>query len=358
MKTTSRTRAIDGTRQGRLRTILGTLLLLAAALPALPLAAQPWFDPDSFWRTPIGDEPISADQSDATRLYNQWRYAANGADKSVTNPAQRSNLGLDHFVYTASATETTIRVKTAAESTGAASSDYYMDPIWQNVPWPSGAVGTGADSHCVIYQPSTNRMWEFWRVAGTYPNITAEWGGVLGNVTRSDGILPNPYGATATGLPLVGGMITLSEAAAIAANPTSSGNLIPHVLCIAIPYVDSTGHWAPATRNDGQGGWNAIREGRRFRLPANVAVPAGPPLLRAVVIAARDYGMIVRDCTGPNSIIDIIGEKAKPTDTDNWTAITTPSQYYTVFDAFPWDKVQVMDPVPGWGLVDGDQYQL
>ena len=338
----------SGIRHDRLPGIL-VLGVLACLQPRV--SAQTWFSPYSFWQTKVTSETPSADQSDATRLYNQWRYNSSGVDKTGSN--WQSCFGLNNAVWTATASDTPIKV---TDPNGA---NYYMDPIWAAVPWPANAVpSTNSDHHCVIWKPSTNEMWEFWNVTGTYPAFHASWGAYLANVTNSDGILPNPYGATASGLPVVGGMVTLAEGNAIVANPTSSANLIPHVVQLNLPQVDSSGYLAPATRNDGQNGPNKIKEGRRFRLPANVTVPAGPPLLRALVIAARDYGMVVRDCTGTSAMICVYGETPKPGDANPWATLIPNWQGSVILDAFPWNQAQVLDPIAGKGLVDGARYQF
>lgn len=290
-------------------------------------AANTYFASTSFWNTKVTNAPLSADQSDVSKLtqqiatygtyFNTWQYSVP--------------------VWVASASQSTITVIDT--------DDGFMTSRWGPVPWPSNATAAaGTDAHCVIWQPSTNKMWEFFGTAGTYPNITARHGGVITNVSSSNGIFPNPYGATATGLPLVGGLVTLAEADQIAANPNY---VIPHAIALAVPKV-ATYHVAPATRHDANapGGAVAIPEGRRFKLPANydpnVSIPSAPPLTKALARAVRDYGMVLRDASG---VVTLYGEDAKTRSTSPWTsALYGNKAGYEVLNSFPWSQLQVLEP--------------
>jgi hypothetical protein len=362
-----------GTAGSKLRTwsrrflppLLAVVVLTGPASPAQaqnPPSSFQWFSLVSFWRTKSVSEPVSADQSDKVRLVNQFNYKiyrtdgnysdsyyanthSNSSTTAVRPYGYRTNLGFTNPAWTVGPGQATINVP---------GSNGYVDPNFaNNVPFPSNWIqsGTSGDRHTVIWQPSTDKMWEFWHCTGTYPSIRADWGGRISSVSTSNGIIGAPYGATATGLPLVGGMITRYEAQQIAANPTSSGNLIPHVLALALPEIANY-HVAPANRHDGvpYAGVYPVAEGRRFRLPANVAVPSGPPLLRAIVIAARDYGMVNRD--GTATVISLYGEQNKPGDTDYWTAARGGQPFYSILDAFPWSQLQQLNPITP-GLLNG-----
>jgi hypothetical protein len=68
------------------------------------------------------------------------------------------------------------------------------------------------DEEITIYQPSTNKEWEFWSFAkDSGGNWTACWGGGMSNVSQSNGIFPNNLGSTATSIPLLGGIPRVSE---------------------------------------------------------------------------------------------------------------------------------------------------
>lgn len=326
-------------------TLLALIILTGAETHSF---ATDWFSASSFWRTKSIGEAAAADQGDAVRIYQQFQYFTDetAGVQAVGLPRgtyERTYCPEHVPVWTASSTQTTITV------TGG-----YLS-AWNPVPWPANAVPNAGDPdhHCVIWQPSTNKMWEFWKatVVSTSPlTVTANWGGYMTNVSTSTGIFPSTEGATATGLPLVGGMITLEEAAAIKAAPSSTANLIPHVLAIALSEIADF-HVAPANRHDAApvGGDYAIPEGRRFRLPANVALPASPPLLRAIVIAARDYGLVVRDGTGYHNPIGMYRERIKAGTSDPadaWSSIMGGQATYAILNAFPWSQLEALE---AWG---------
>lgn len=368
-------------------------LVMAAALSvSLTDSAQaqnppvnyPWFAPTSFWKKKTITEPSAADQTPATMLKNQflykiykandpeWKYGQWNEDHTVWTPYNnyytqthsrtsgtvlrsttfpqdpRTNFGNTAAVWTAAAGQGTINVP--HPTTGV------VNPAFAtNVPFPSNWVMNDApDKPTIIWQPNTNTIWDFWLADGIYPNITAKWGGKMTGITTSEGVYPYPYGTSASGFVLGGGMITRYEAWQISLNPTSSANLIPHPLALVLPEIADY-HVAPANRHDGppSAGIYPVAEGTRFRLPANVTVPASPPLLRAIVIAARDYGLVVRD--GSDSIISICGELNKPGDIDYWAGIRGGVATYSILDAFPWSQLQALNPTdvsPGEVRVD------
>jgi len=347
-------KSVSSKRHGALKFM--SLVMAATFLIGVPSQSQAqnptWFDSHSFWRTKTTDAGTKAAGDDADKLWRQFYYMDDNVTPKPPSANYRACVALEHKVWVASPTQTLITV----------AGDTYNHEWGANVPWVPGAeLGLSVDKHVTIYQPSTHKMWEFWSVSGTYPNISAGNGGYFVNVENSPGILPS-FNAVATGLALEGGTITKEDAARIeAASITDTTNLIPHVLCINIPQVDSSGHWAPATSNDGQGGPNMIKEGRRFRLPPDVALPTESKLLRAIVIAARDYGIVVRDCTGRGQLIDFLAEQPKTGDTiqsADWTAIMAPKATWNVVDSFPWTQLRVLTPIQGWGFVNGSNYEI
>lgn len=58
-----------------------------------------------------------------------------------------------------------------------------------------------------IYDISTKTLWDFWVMRQNNGQWTACWSGRIQHTDQSDGIYPNPYGTTATGLPFIGGNI-------------------------------------------------------------------------------------------------------------------------------------------------------
>jgi hypothetical protein len=163
------------------------------------------------------------------------------------------------------------------------------------VPIPPGAkAAAGSDQHMVIWQPSTDTMWEFWHARQVNGVWHARWGGKMANVSSNPGYFtrPSDWGATATSLPLLGGLIGIRE--------LQSGH-INHALALAIPHAAAGLVAYPAQRSDGNdknpGG---IPEGTRFRLDPRLDIAALhlPRAVRIIAEAAQRYGMILRDQSG------------------------------------------------------------
>jgi len=169
---------------------------------------------------------------------------------------------------------------------------------------PSNAsANPSTDGHIAIWDQVDDVYYEFWQFAAyTNGQWQASYGGIIDNVSNSDGIVPDvknswgtmsPTGATATSLPLIGGMIKAAE---------MKVGVIPHCLGFAIPQGPNKFIW-PARRTDGGGpfyeGPNAIPAGQRFKFPADIAIdPNWIPLVKMMVVAIRDYGCVVQDRAG------------------------------------------------------------
>lgn len=169
---------------------------------------------------------------------------------------------------------------------------------------PTGIDGNpGTDGAVAIWDQVDDLYYDFWKfkpyINGQYE---ASFGGIIYDVSNSDGIFPDaknkwgtffPTGCTATSLPLMGGMIKAEE---------MKNGVIPHCLGFAIPQGPNSFVW-PARRTDGGGpffeGPNAIKAGQRFRFPADIVIdPNWIPLVKMMVIAIRDYGCVVQDRAG------------------------------------------------------------
>lgn len=212
---------------------------------------------------------------------------------------------------------------------------------WAHVPIPANArESAGTDGEMTVYQPATNSMWEFWQMRNKNGRWEACWGGKMTNVSTNDGIWPNPYGTTATGLPFLGGQITAEE--------LQRGE-IRHVIGISlVDLEDATVFSWPATRSDGHNPnkvANRIPEGTRFRLDPNVDVDALNMSATGKVIAkaAQQYGFVVWDKAGA---IVIRAQNAQSYVThgqpDPYPALFNGKEEWAVLQGFPWDKLQFL----------------
>lgn len=216
-----------------------------------------------------------------------------------------------------------------------------LEAQWAAVPIPSYAVpANGTDAEMTIYQPSTDTMWEFWAASNVAGQWQACWGGRMQNTNTGDGIWTNPYGATATGLPFLGGQVTAEE--------LSRGE-IRHAIGISLVETEASTVFSwPANRSDGSNPTlapNRIPEGLRFRLdPAvNIDALAMTSVGKIIAKAAQKYGFVVWDKAGALSIraqnpksYTALGQ------VDPYIALFGGKPSYAILNGFPWERLQFM----------------
>ena len=306
------------------------------------------FAPTSFWYQPI--------PTNVTLNANSAAYAQDLAKQVVTYYGNAS-INTDsyaapvYYVQTSGAPYTTSSDPNAAplfQVSGTVnvkaincSGGTWVDPNlvaqWQNVPIPPGATPSqGTDSEFDVYDISTQTYWEFWASSQVNGQWQACWGGRIQNAGQSNGIFPNSYGGSATGLPYQPGEITPDELAA---------GKIDHVMGIAIV---NTAAWNvfswPANRSDGNGA-GIIPEGIRMRLDPSVNVDALnlTPVGRTIAIAAQKYGFVLWDKAGSvslrasNPASYTLAGKADP-----YPALYGGLAYWQVLQNFPWNKMQFL----------------
>jgi hypothetical protein len=180
-------------------------------------------------------------------------------------------------------------------------------------------------------------VWEFWKARKVNGGWQACWGGQLANASQSTGVLPAPYGASGTGISLLGGLVTLSD--------LSAGH-IDHAIAMSLPLTVRGVIVPPANRSDG---WtndpDAVAEGTRLRLDPTLDLstlhltPAG----LMIATAMQKYGVVVRDTAGA---VTLYAENPLPMMTNG-----QPNPYdqflhgvptYSIADGIPWDRLQVM----------------
>jgi len=177
-----------------------------------------------------------------------------------------------------------------------------LQAAYERVPIPAGArAAPGTDGHLTVWQPSTDRLWEFWHARqDSAGNWHASWGGAIENVSRSPGYYTNDswpgsgsnWGASATSLPVAAGTMTIDDL---------RRGRIDHALAIALPYPRKDVYALPAQRTDGTGtGPNSIPAGAQLRIDPDVDLDKleMPRITRIMAEAVQRHGMIVRDRTG------------------------------------------------------------
>jgi hypothetical protein len=242
-------------------------------------------------------------------------------------------------IYTVQASEPTVAVALNNSPRPALSS------AWSEVPLPADAQpAAGTDHELVVWQPSTNRMWEFWRLQHTSNGWSAAWGGAMQNVSRNPGVYGSDawpgatpwWGATASSLALAGGLITFEDLA---------DGQIDHALAMSIPDVRAHVYASPAQRTDGTSTSSAsLPEGAHLRLDPSLDLQSLhlPRLTLMLAEAAQRYGIYVRD-TSPN--IGFYAQDPTPTGSNPYTG---PGGYFEgkspteLLQSFPWSHLQVL----------------
>ena len=175
-----------------------------------------------------------------------------------------------------------------------------LQTAFMAVPIPPGAQpGSDSDAELTVWQPSTDKLWEFFHMQLLSDGWNATWGGAMDNVAESPGYFNSgswpgastSWGATASSLPQSAGVITMAD--------VDQGQ-IDHALAVNLPYPCQTIYSWPAQRTDGAGtASNCIPEGAHLRLDPNLNIPALhlPKFVQMMAEAAQTYGIIVRDQT-------------------------------------------------------------
>jgi len=224
---------------------------------------------------------------------------------------------------------------------------------WREVPLPRRArAAAGSDKHLVVWQPSTDTMWEFWLLRRKSGGWHAGWGGRMTGVSKNPGyfnLLEPPSagdrgsGATASGIPLLAGLIRGSDL-----GPEG----IRHGLALALPETRPNEWIWPAHRTDGfywTKGVAQIPEGARFRLDPDLDVEALEisPAAKLLARALQRYGMVVRDKSGAVTFYAedprTGGRRLGRALFGNGTPSQSPSNYLREdYGGFPWHRLQLL----------------
>jgi hypothetical protein len=301
--------------------VLATFVAFIALLPAGADAAtvRP-FSRTSVWNTPV---PSSAPRSPVSSTYVTELVRQVTEDGSWINSSSYSAP-----VYTVPRDQATVRVTIDKSAS-------ILQAAFTQVPIPASAKpASGSVAHMVVWQPSTDRMWELYGARLAADGWHMRWGGMMSDTSTNPGYFsPATWGATATALPLLGGMMRIDELLA---------GKIDHALALSIPEAKQGTYVWPAQRTDGKlDAPHAIPEGTHFRLDPSLDVNAlpMPPSTKMIARAAQRYGMIVRDQA---STVTLYAEDPTPTSISLKTAAFRGKSGGQVMASFPWDRLQVV----------------
>lgn len=247
-----------------------------------PVPARP-FAAGSFWNKPLPDN-APLDRLSTTYVADLQRQVAEWGPYINT-----TKWGIP--VYTVPRDQPTVRVALPNPNWSRAR----LQAAWEEVPLPATARPSPDNDHrLVLWQPSTDTMWEFFELRREPDGWHSTWGGRMLSVSKNIGTYTDPpgWGASATGIPLLGGLMRIEEMQSLR---------IDHGLALTIPEARARVYSWPAARTDGLvDSPTAIPGGTRFRLDPKVDVDALPvaPLVREMARAVQRYGLVVRDRGG------------------------------------------------------------
>jgi hypothetical protein len=208
---------------------------------------------------------------------------------------------------------------------------------------PQATAAAGTDGVLTIWQPSTDKLWEFWQARRDQGGRWhASFGGAINQVSKSPGYYTRDswpgaasnWGTSATSIPVIAGVMRLQEL---------ERGRVDHALAIGIPSPRAGEFSWPAQRTDGTShDRGAIPEGARFRLDPNLDLNKLrlPRLVRIIAEAAQRYGIVVHEQTG--RAIGFSAEDWKPSGRDPWPRYLEGKQIADLINQFPWRRLQLL----------------
>lgn len=304
-----------------------------------PSANAPFrfFSASSFWNTPVAGASVDPGSRE---LIGSLESEIAREDSLPGGPSETiDTTSYSVPIYTVAAGQPTVPV--VLEGTPHPT----LSAAWSSVPIPAGAQpASGTDGDLVVWQPSRDRMWEFWRAVHESNGWHARWGGAIQHVSANAGVYDTEawpgatpwWGVTASSLAVVGGLVTFEDLAA---------GKIDHALAVSIPNVRAAVFAAPAQRTDGTSASPlALPEGTHLRLDPSLDLGALhlPPLTLLLAQAAQRYGIFVRD-RSPN--VDFYAQDPTPLGLNPYVG---PGGFFRgrsanqLAAAFPWSHLEVL----------------
>jgi hypothetical protein len=304
--------------------------------PNGPGAPFRFFASSSFWNeTPPAAAPLDPSSGDVVGALETEIPSEAAAGKGPTINTTSWSVP----IFTVAAGQATVRVTLDGASSSA------LQSAWDAVPLPSDAQpAAGTDKHLVVWQPSTDRLWEFYSLTHQGDGWHADWGGAIQNESANPGSYgpeawpgaTTTWGASASSLSIAGGLITLEDL---------ERGQINHALAMALPDVRGGVYASPAERDDGTvRNASYLPEGAHLRLDPslNLATLHLPRLTLMMAEAAQKYGIFIRDYA---SNVAFYAQDPAPTGTEPYAGSSgyfegkSPSQLLALF---PWAHLQLL----------------
>jgi hypothetical protein len=312
----------------------------ADVVPLGTAGGHRFFSPSSFWNRPVAAGPRDPRSAELTAHF----AAAVAAERRAGRGPGINTSQWSVPVYRVPANQPRVRVELRSRPERRPLPA--LRRAWRRVPLPRLPVpAAGTDRPLVVWQPSTDKLWEFWGMKRELDGgWKAAWGGAIRDVSRSSGAYgprswrgaTGAWGASASGLSIVGGLITFED---------FERGKIDHALAMSVPGVRAGEYSLPARRTDGTSlDPLALPEGAHLRLDPDLDLGSldlpRPTLMLAE--AAQRYGIVVRDRAGT---VVFYGQDPTPTGSDPYNG---PGGYYegltagAIMAGFPWDRLQLL----------------
>lgn len=335
---------------------------------AAPCPREHFFHPDSYWYQPVTN--YTPYQHPTIPQANSRNWITSLCQQMLVDPNTGAWLGGNNTAYLAlwAGIPTYIApagyprrpIQIASYNLNVPGAGALDTQLRAGVPAPVDLIpGAGADLAAIVYQPSTDTMWELFKLqksnpANAYYDI-AGWGGVVYGLSkfkgtyrdafRADGVQVggDRWGNTATSISLAGGLTDVAEVEAgeiLHALPLITANAQHD----PIPFV------TPATRADGTktSSPGYIPEGARIVFPPTAdmsrARALGDPGWDKFCRAFTRYGLILMDKIG-----GVSGTALKIREGGRWNDVlglynTDGIAGWRYMSSLPWHQAIIVDP--------------
>jgi hypothetical protein len=298
-----------------------------------------FFAAGSFWNESLpADAPLQSNSAARMRAFVEQIDTEEQSDDGPWINTTKSGVP----VYTVPANQPTVPVQLVNHVPEPA-----LSAAWSAVPLPPTAEpASGHDGDLVVWQPSTDQLWEFDHMIHAGGGWRAEWGGAMRHVLSSAGVYGSRawpgahhwWGMSASSLSLVGGLIFIQD--------LELGQ-INHALEMSLPERAATIYASPAQRTDGEStNPLALPEGAHLRLnpKLNLAALHLPHLTLILAEAAQRYGIFVTDGTGVSGATTFFAQEPPPgsnpyTGPDGYFEGKRPNQ---LLASFPWSELELL----------------
>lgn len=164
---------------------------------------------------------------------------------------------------------------------------YHVDNVLYPIP-SNPRIQPPTDSHMVIVQKKTCKLFEFWRAEKTSQGWRAG-SAVMWDMRKQQVLPPGQTSANAAGLPILPGLYNRNDA---------KNKEIKHALSFILPHIQNA-YIRPASHTDGRmNDPNYMPMGTRIRLKKTVNLSRFQGQARILARAMQRYGLILSDTSG------------------------------------------------------------